>query len=41
MPAEIRAAVQWCDSGRNIPETDEAPALIRHLEARLRELNFR
>jgi enoyl-CoA hydratase len=31
----FKAAVQWRDSGRAIPEGDEARALIRELEARL------
>jgi enoyl-CoA hydratase len=30
----FKAAVQWRDSGRPIPEGDEARALIRELEAR-------
>lgn len=30
----FRAAVEWRDSGRPIPEGDEARELIRHLEAR-------
>jgi enoyl-CoA hydratase len=33
----FKSAVQWRDSGRPIPEGDEARALIRELEARLRE----
>jgi len=32
--AGFRAAVQWRDSGRAIPEGDEARALIREMEAR-------
>ncbi len=32
----FKAAVQWRDSGRPIPEGDEARALIRELEARAR-----
>jgi enoyl-CoA hydratase len=37
----FKSAVQWRDSGRNIPEADEARALIRELEARLRALDER
>ncbi len=33
----FKSAVQWRDSGRPIPEGDEARALIAELEARLRE----
>jgi enoyl-CoA hydratase len=32
--AGFKAAVQWRDSGRPIPEGDEARALIREIEAR-------
>ena len=35
----FKAAVQWRDSGRDIPEADEARALIKQLEARLREID--
>jgi len=35
----FKAAVQWRDSGRDIPEADEARALIQQLEARLREID--
>lgn len=35
----FEAAVQWRDSGRDIPEADEARALIQQLEARLRDLD--
>jgi len=35
----FKSAVQWRDSGRDIPEADEARALIRQLEARLREMD--
>ena len=33
----FKAAVQWRDSGKPIPEGDEARALVRELEARKRE----
>jgi len=35
----FKAAAQWRDSGRDIPEADEARALIQQLEARLREID--
>jgi enoyl-CoA hydratase len=37
----FKSAVQWRDSGRPIPEGDEARALIRELEARLAEIEAR
>jgi enoyl-CoA hydratase len=35
----FKSAVQWRDSGRNIPEADEARALIRQLEQKLRDID--
>jgi enoyl-CoA hydratase len=32
--AGFKAAVEWRDSGRAIPEDDEARALVREMEAR-------